>query len=42
MPGYFTKSMPKLHLPHVTVMRLHAHLIDVVILTPEMADIVNA
>ncbi len=31
----------RLHLLHAIVVRLHAHYIDVVILTPETADIVG-
>ncbi len=30
-----------LHLPHSIIVRLHAHYIDVVILTPKTADIVG-
>ncbi len=38
-PGYFTNSMTRLHLPHAIVVKLHAHYIDVFILTPETAEI---
>ncbi len=33
-PGYFTKSVTRLHLPHAIIVMLHAYLINV-ILTPE-------
>ncbi len=39
--GYFTKSMTRLHLPHAIIVRLHGYLSEVVILTPETADMVG-
>ncbi len=40
-PGYFTKSVTRLHLPHAIVVRLHEHKINIVILTPETAGTVG-